>query len=159
MDLAARYPDISFKIVLGVLVAIPVLVVLFFVGRRFPRIQKPAILLTGLVLGALINRLFTEIRQRGLDDRVLSAAGQGDSRSLRVALDAGGSVMAEESTSGGISALSYALRKGDYTTVELLLQRGADPQFGDWMDGTGIDVATKEKRPDLVALLRRYGAH
>ena len=157
MDIAARYPEISLKIFLGFVVAVPVLVALVFIGRRAPRTKAPSALLFGLALGASFDHLEGEIRQRRLDDRVLAAASHGNATALRSALDDGGSANVDDPTSGGWPALGNAIDSGDPQTVKLLLQRGADPRYGNW-DQTSVEMGNKAKRPDLVRLLRRYGA-
>lgn len=158
MELAERYPEIALKIAFGTAAGLFLAAILFLLSRKVPRVRVPSALLFGLLLGASGDRLAEEIRQRGLDDGVLSAAGKGDAPALRRALDAGGSPVADESTSGGIVALAYALDSGNPGAVELLLQRGADPQYGSWTEGSGLEIAAKRKRPDLTALLKRYGA-
>lgn len=158
MDLAMKYPEIAIKIASGLFVAILTAFALTLVGRRAPVVRVRAALLFGMGLGVAVVRLADEIRQRGLDDQVLLAAGRGDVGALRTALDKGGSVMADESTSGGIPALYYALRNGDPACVEFLLRRGADPSYAGWTEESSLSMAKKEKRADLAALLRRYGA-
>ena len=157
MDWANRHPEISLKIAAGCLAAVVVFLLLFVLGRRVPQSRVPAAFLFGLVLGSGVNEIVLEIRQRNLDDRVLSAASKGDARTLLLALKAGGSPDADEPTSGGYPALTLAVDSGNADAVELLLMRGADPKVGDW-EHTCVEIARKKGRADLVKLLQRYGA-
>lgn len=65
----------------------------------------------------------------------------------------------------GFTALFMAVIRADQGNetiakdiVPLLLEYGADPNFSENGNSTALQLAQEAKRPDLVALLRQYGA-
>ena len=158
MALWTRYPGESLEALFGLGTGLVLALILTTLCRRVPRFRASAALVFGLLAGAGLDRFAQDIHQRGLDDRVLHAARRGDIVALRKALDDGGSPNADEPTSGGWPALSDAIEAGDGSCVELLLQRGARASYGNWADGSTLTVARKAKHPELISILRRYGA-
>ena len=111
------------------------------------------VILGGLLLASGVAfMLYTSIH----DGPVLEAARAGNVKSLKRALNEGGSVNAGAGDDASVPAISLAIDLGSYESVELLLRHGADPN-PDF--GTSPLMAAREiKRLDLVNLLLRYGA-
>lgn len=58
----------------------------------------------------------------------------------------------------GKTPLLWACRRGDETSVRLLLQRGADPKISDTMRRSPLHMACRAKETSIIERLLRYGA-
>lgn len=144
--------------IVGVCCGFPFLLVSWLLWSRFPKVRRPMALTYGLGFVLLLVVSGIGIWHLTLDEWVVGAAGDGDVVALRRALDRGGSVRNGDPADGPWPGLEAAVRSGNAACVELLLQRGAEPTGANWNESI-LDVARSIKRPDLVRLLKRYGAH
>lgn len=85
------------------------------------------------------------------------AAIGGDSVTLDYLLDHGANIDANPKGKG--NALVVAVRVGQDVSTAVLLRRGADPNSTDAVGNTVLSIATSQHRSDLVALLKKAGAH
>lgn len=66
----------------------------------------------------------------------------------------------EAQTAGGQwSLLQHSLHRRNIETAALLLENGADPNFAAEGTPTPMKLAERAGQPELVALLKSYGAH
>ena len=141
----------------GLCFGLPFVLASWLVWRGAPQVRRAmtivygsgAIVAVGLVLFAGFHLI--------LDERVVRAAERGDPKALRSALDAGGNVRNLDPEEGPWPGVEAAVRSGNAECVELLLKRGAPPVASDW-NASILEIARSMRRPDLVRLLRRYGA-
>lgn len=126
--------------------------VLPFVGRRVPRRLALALLVVTVAssIGTSGSVLFI-YRIYRLDEPMANAASEGRLADVRALLDRGAS-RDSEAVDGVTTALVGAAREGHAEVVELLLQRGADPNL---MDGHGRSAlqCARENGHDAVAQL------
>jgi ankyrin repeat protein len=83
---------------------------------------------------------------------LMLAAAHGNSETVKVLLDAGADVNAEDLT--GWTALHAGAYKGDPSTVSLLLERGARPKKARWFLESPSNIAEMLDHKALVPLLR-----
>ena len=90
-------------------------------------------------------------------DRFFSAARNGDVEQVRQALEA--NIDVNSANSYGATALMYACDRGHKEVVELLLEKGADPNVKDNFYGfTPLFWANSKGKTEIVELLKSKGA-
>jgi|SRR5579872_1573758 len=85
------------------------------------------------------------------------AAIGGDSLALDYLLGHGANIDANPKGKG--NALVVAVRVGQDVSTAVLLRHGADPNSTDALGNTALSIAASQHRGDLVALLKKAGAH
>ena len=99
--------------------------------------------------------------QRQKCDELVTAAGDGDMKTMKRLLDSGVSPNADNGSDkqgDGISALSNAASCGHLDAVQLLLDRGADVNADDFWGGNALVGASLWGQVDVVKCLIAHGA-
>lgn len=91
-----------------------------------------------------------------LDKALLDAAGIGDVRGVRTALEQGAGI--EACLPGGNTALSLCASKGYHNIARYLLERGANPHVLEQNGDSPLFRATWQGDEEMVVLLLEYGA-
>lgn len=86
------------------------------------------------------------------DAQLVEAAGKGDNKGVKDALDKGALINAKDQF--GHTALSEAAWYGKADTVKLLLEKGADPNVKKADGATPLQLAAAQNHQDIVELLQ-----
>ena len=107
------------------------------------------------LVGALL--LIVSPSQDELAEQLWEAARQGDSQTVKELIERGADVNA--ATKYGATALSYACDRGHVEVVQMLLDKGANPNAKDSFYGaTPLDWAMDDRKPQIIAALVTHGA-
>ena len=91
-----------------------------------------------------------------LENRLLGAAGEGDTECVRTLLAAGADI--NEVDENGRTALMMASDYGHAPVVRLLIEAGADLEKADKGGDTALEIACRERSFDCIHLLLEAGA-
>lgn len=106
----------------------------------------------------------TGFRNTGFDpnndtvDLFFNAASAGDLGALNQMLDQNAQLVFAQSTKDGKTALHIACMVGKYDAAKVLLERGANPNVGDFYNKTPYYYARVAYDYNICRLLRRHGA-
>lgn len=105
-----------------------------------------------------------QLEEEGFDltSGLLLSADRGHDKVVKIYLDHGIHIINNKGHQSGIfrnkTALMRAAASGHFSTVKLLLERGADIDLQDALGTTAMMFAAERKYPDIVSLLLRKGA-
>lgn len=108
-----------------------------------------------------VDRLITagtDVDERDISDKTALhwAADAAQVEVVQLLVEKGAGVNAKDFRGWGV--LSAAVLAGDRTIVETLIDAGADVNYGEGVDITPLNDATRMGYTDIVAVLKRHGA-
>lgn len=108
-----------------------------------------------------VDRLITggiDVDERDISDKTALhwAADAGQVEVVQLLVEKGAGVNVKDFRGWGV--LSAAVLAGDPTIVETLINAGADVNYGEGVDITPLDDATRMGYTDIISLLKRHGA-